>query len=205
MTETVWSRNSAYVDHLRPGHYGASGRDGLVVRERVGLSLVQVLVAPADEARAALAFTVSFGLTVPGRARSSVGESLRLSWMGPGTWLALGAPGLHRKLAQAIGHLAALVDQSDGRGVLRLSGPQVREVLAKGIQIDLHPRGFRAGDTALTTLAHGAAQLWQVDDEPTFDLITPRAVSGDIWHWLSHAGAEFGIKVEEPLDGFRRG
>lgn len=205
MAEPVWQMRSAFEGRLKPGHYGSPKGRGLVVRERTGLSLIQVLSAPGDAARVAQLFVDGFGITAPEMPKSIVGSDLRLSWMGPGNWLALGAPGLQDAIANALGSSAALIDQSHARGVLRLGGADVRSVLAKGFQIDLHPRVFGVGDTALTTLAHGAAQLWQVDDAPSFDLVAARSVSGDIWHWLKHAGAEFGVVVGEPLDGFARG
>jgi methylglutamate dehydrogenase subunit D len=31
--------------------------------------------------------------------------------------------------------------------VLRITSPRVRDALAKGVAIDLHPRAFRPGDT----------------------------------------------------------
>ena len=52
--------------------------------------------------------------------------------------------------------------------LLELRGPRVRDVLAKGVSIDLHPRAFRTGDVAVTTASHLAVHLWQVADEPVY-------------------------------------
>jgi sarcosine oxidase subunit gamma len=36
-----------------------------------------------------------------------------------------------------------VIDQSDARVMLEISGRNVREMLAKGIALDLHPSAFR--------------------------------------------------------------
>jgi sarcosine oxidase subunit gamma len=92
------------------------------------------------------------------------------------------------------------VDVSDQRIVMRISGPMTRAVLAKGVTIDVHPRVFAPGDTAITSLAHITTQLWQVDDGPTFDLVAPRSTARDMFHWLTVSAAEFGLDiVSDPL------
>ena len=58
--------------------------------------------------------------------------------------------------------------------------------------IDLHPRAFRAGDAAVTTVAHIGAQIWQVDETPTYELIVSRSFAAGFWEWLTDAAAEFG-------------
>ena len=51
----------------------------------------------------------------------------------------LGSRPVSPRGARALG-VAAVSDQSDARLVLRVSGPRVRDVLAKGVPVDLHPR-----------------------------------------------------------------
>jgi sarcosine oxidase subunit gamma len=91
--------------------------------------------------------------------------------------------------------LASLSDQSDARAVLRLSGPKLRETLAKGCAVDLHARAFRPGDTAITAIAHIGVQLWQVDEGPTFDILVARSMAGSFWRWFSASAAEFGLEL----------
>ncbi len=54
-------------------------------------------------------------------------------------------------------------DQSDARLVLHLSGPRVRDVLAKGVPIDLHPKVFKPGDVATTLIAYIGVQIDMLD------------------------------------------
>ena len=82
--------------------------------------------------------------------------------------------------------------------MLELSGPRVRDVLAKGVPLDLHPVRFRDGDVALTAVAHVAVHLRQVSDAPAYRLSVPRSYFGAFWHWLASSAAEFGCEVAAP-------
>ncbi len=55
-------------------------------------------------------------------------------------------------------------NQSDARAALRLSGPHVRDMLAKGCMIDLHPSVFPPGAAAMTSIAHIGVHLWRLDN-----------------------------------------
>jgi sarcosine oxidase subunit gamma len=93
--------------------------------------------------------------------------------------------------------LFAVANQSDGRAVLFLSGHRVRDVLAKGCPIDLHPRAFPPGRAVSTTIAHVGVQLWLCEDGETFTLVAMRSYAASVWSWLLASGAEFGIAVRE--------
>lgn len=86
-----------------------------------------------------------------------------------------------------------MTDQSDGRTILRIGGPRVRDALAKGIHIDLDPSAFKPGDTAITAVAYINVHFWQVDDRPTYDVAMFRSFSVAFWDWLSGAAAEYGL------------
>ena len=90
---------------------------------------------------------------------------------------------------------ASVSDQSDGRAVVRLAGPRVRDVLAKGLPIDLHPTVFGAGSAATSVIALMGVTLWQVDDAPTYDIAVFRSLAGSFWKWLTDSAAEFGYEV----------
>jgi sarcosine oxidase subunit gamma len=77
-----------------------------------------------------------------------------------------------------------------------LSGPHARDVLAKGLPIDLDPRAFPLGSAATSAIAHMGVQLWQLDDTRSYDLAIFRSVSQSFWSWLSASAAEFGYVVE---------
>ena len=116
----------------------------MVIAERRGLALAQVLARPRQEE----AVTARLGFDpAPGRASETpTGTAL---WLAPGTWMVVAQDvedgGLYPRLREELGDLAAVVDQSHGRAVLRLAGPRARDVLAKGCRLDLHPRVFKPG------------------------------------------------------------
>jgi sarcosine oxidase subunit gamma len=86
--------------------------------------------------------------------------------------------------------------------VLRLSGRNIRDALAKGCLIDLHPRAFRPGDVALTSIAHISVQLWVVD-EATFELAVPRSMAMSFWSWLRASAAPYGVEVAATASDLR--
>jgi methylglutamate dehydrogenase subunit D len=166
-----WLRQSAWVGLLPAGRTGrAVGPPGVTVSPRDHLGLATVM------------------------ARN--GGALSLVWAGPEQWLAVSHDrSIARRLADDLAGLASVADQSDGRAVLRIGGPRARAALAKGCPLDLHPRAFGPGDTAVTAIAHVGVQLWQLDDAPTYELAVPRSMAKSFWTWLSASAAEFGLAV----------
>jgi methylglutamate dehydrogenase subunit D len=140
-----------------------------------------------------------FGLQPAHVPRRVIAGSTAFVWAGPGQWLALseGATGaeFERRLRAALHGLASISDQSDGRTIVSVGGARARDALAKGVPIDLHPRAFRPGDAAVTTIANIEAHLWQVDDKPTYEFIVPRSFAAAFWEWLIDAAAEFGVAI----------
>ncbi len=183
---------------LLPQRIGrADGPAGVTVHERGDLSLGLITARRGMRTTCIDSLRASYDLDAPMTARIVHGRTLSLAWAGPETWLAIGSarPDIETELKAVVGQAASIVDMSDQRVVMRISGPMTRTVLAKGVTIDLHPRVFKPGDTAITPLAHITTQLWQVDDTPTFDLVSPHATARDMFHWLTVSAAEFGLDV----------
>jgi len=172
----------------------------LRLSERRNLSAIQVLSFRGKHDAAAAAIGKALGIecaTGPGLCSSDA--NIQISWNGPNSWMVVGdddaagrAPGaLLKTLQQAVGDLAAVVDQSHGRCALRLSGTRARQVMAKNTAIDLHPRAFAAGRCALTSVAHMNATIVQVDDTPTYDLFVIRSQARSFAHAIEHSCREF--------------
>lgn len=134
------------------------------------------------------------------------GIEVLLIGSGPGEWLALGPAGEQRVLLDLLkgvgdraGELVTVVDQTHGRALVRLTGAQAAELLAKECAIDL---AARADGSALRTGVAGLATDVVRDDRagvPSYLLHCERSSGAYLYDVLSDAGAEFGI---EP-DGFR--
>ena len=173
----------------------------VIIAQRKGFGLVIVMVRHGRKDEFVQAMREGFGLELPDRPRRVTAGDLALVWAGPGQWLAVGegefADDIEGRLAARLSGLAAVADQSDGRMVLRLAGPRLREALAKGCPVDLHPRAFAPGDTALTAIAYMGVHLWQLDPAPTFEIAVSRSYAESFWRWLTASAAEFGYEVRE--------
>jgi sarcosine oxidase subunit gamma len=191
---------SALDGAIAPGRHGRRAGDAGVIATEVadaGLAVVTArkgrLAALADATRGA------FGVELAHTPRRVVGRDIAFIWSGPEQWLAHMEPapaaGMEAVLAEPLAGLASIVDQSHGRTVLRVTGPRVRDALAKGLPIDLHPRAFKPGDTAVTSVAHIGVHLWQTDDRPTYEIAVARGFAVSFWHWLEASAAEYGLEL----------
>jgi methylglutamate dehydrogenase subunit D len=181
------------------GRHGAPGEAGVVLAVREGLALAAVAARRGREADLADAVERALGLRPPDGPKAVAGGGAVWIGVGPGQWLVAveeDTADFVSALTGRLAGLAAVTDQSDGRVVLRVSGPRARDALAKGFSIDLHPRAFRPGDAAATQAAHVGAQIWQVDDAPTYDIAVARSYAASFWSWLTASAAEFGYTVE---------
>jgi len=188
---------SALAGLAIPGRYGKAGEPGILITERLGLGLATVAARKGAPVRAAV--KASYGMQLPDDSAIVQGPEVSFVGYGPGQWLAvsetLAGETLARDLAQRLKGLASISDQSGGRTVLRVKGPRTRDVLAKGLPIDLHPGVFFPGSAATSTISLMGVQLWQVDDAPTYDIALFRSVSASFWRWLTASAAEFGYEV----------
>jgi methylglutamate dehydrogenase subunit D len=184
-----------------PGRYGRAGASGLVIEERADIAFASVAAKHGKRFTLVNAVNTAFGVVLPDRARRVTRGAVTFAGTAPDQWIASAegpdATGFAAKLRSRLGPFAAVADQSDSRLVLRLSGPRVRDVLAKGVPIDLHPNAFKPGDVAFTLVAYIGVQLDMLDDR-TFQLTAPRSTAGSFWSWLTAAVAEFGYEVRPP-------
>jgi methylglutamate dehydrogenase subunit D len=187
-----------------PGRYGRSdGAAGLVVQERTGMAIALVTVRSGEHGALAGVVQARHGIALPAIGKRIAGAGLTLAGTGPGQWLAemsvVPLEGIEHALRSALGEHATIVEQSHARIVLRLTGPRVRDVLAAGVPLDLHPRAFAPGDFAQTIAAHIGVQLWQLTADPIYELAVPRSLMGSFWGWLEHAAFRHGLEVRQPL------
>jgi len=194
MLELQLRRRSPLRDDLL-SRGSRDGKAGITITELAGLSLALITTRRAMRDACIDKLRTSYELAAPSTAKIVKGNRLSLSWAGPESWLAIAEdwPNLEPDLMAALGNAASVVDLSDAHVILRIKGATAAALLAKGLSIDLHPRVFKPGNTAITLLKHIVIQLWQVDESPNFDLRVPRATIHDVVHWLRSAGREFGL------------
>ena len=191
---------SALDGVVAAGRYGRrTGDPGVIVSEVRGVGLATVTARKGRRGALVDAARAAFGVELPGAPRRVEGREMAFIWAGPDQWLACRYPaparGMEAALAEPFAGLASIVEQSHGRTILRVTGPRVRDALAKGLAIDLHPREFSTGYTAVTAVAHIGVHLWQTDDGPTFEVAVPRGFALSFWHWLEASSAEYGLEL----------
>src|SRR5262249_35582268 len=117
-------------------------------------------------------------------------------WIGPGRWFVVepGRSALADELEKAAGGSAAITDLSHSRTALRVGGPRVRDVIAQGCAVDLHPRTAQAGAGFVTAVARHSAVLHLVD-ATTMDVYVYRSFGQDLAEWLLEAAAPYGYEI----------
>ena len=199
MVEMALADVSPWAGLWRRGRFGRTGPEPGVVIAEPPRSAAATLLARKGQEGAVLAAAAAWGVELPTRPAWAMGGPILFVWTGPGQWLVRGLASFSDLEADLAGFAASavLINQSHGRAVVSVGGPNARDVLAKGFEIDLHPRAFQPGDAAVTVAAGISAILWQLDDRPTYEIAVPRSMAGSLWHWLSASAAEFGYQVGE--------
>ena len=121
----------------------------------------------------------------------------RAVWLGPDEWLLTSTTETPEELESRV--RAAVVplggsatDVSAQRIGLRLTGARVRDVLAKGCSIDLHPRVFGRGSSAQTMLGQAGVVLLALSDAADDVVVLVRSsFAGYLADWLLDAALEF--------------
>ncbi len=185
---------SAIADQFIPGRYGVAGNPGVTISEVRDRTLVHLAADPAiaDSVKS------TTGLDLPTHAGGvGVGDGQRLCWLGPDQWLLKTAPAPFGEWEQRLAEEApagAYNDVTHGRTTLRLSGVNVRDILAKGCPLDLHPAAFSSGQCAQSLLGH-LNVLLDCIAEDVFEVTVTRSYGADLFEWLREAAAEYGFEI----------
>ncbi len=176
-------------------HWSPPATKGLAVEPRENLTMANLGAFKGKADALAEAIRTAYGVDLPRRPGRAEGQGIAFVWAGPDQWLAIAERTNNRdlevELKKTVPSLASIVDISDGRVVVRISGPRARDVLTKGVPVDLDPRAFKPGDAAITHASHIGVVLWQLDTAPTYELAMFRSYVDSFAHWLSDSAAEF--------------
>ncbi len=203
MADTKVTRRASLHEVYQIGSYGEieHGKPGLTISERVDLSLVQV-AAWKDTANLVISvLEKALGIKMDTDAcRASHANDLYSLWLGPDRWVLTEKE--HRDLYALIRNalsddMAAITDQSHSRCVLRITGPRVRNLLAKGTTLDLDPVKFIKDDVRTSNLFHMNASIHCLEDD-CFDVYVARSFGQSFFEVICHAAMEYGYQVVEP-------
>lgn len=169
----------------------------IISRDNLVLASIAAGKGRLDDVRTIIRDT--YGVDLPTKPERVEGNNIAFVWAGPDQWLAVAERGgdggfgrdLEAELKPLLNGKAAVVDQSDGRAVIRISGVKAREVLAKGLPIDLHPSAFPTNGVAITHASHIGIVIWQIDETPTYEIAMFRSFADSFAHWLYDSTAEF--------------
>lgn len=196
--------------HLGLDSRAQDARDeaGVVMSEQPYRGIVGIRAKPGDAAvMAALEATIGFALPQTPNTTAASAGALAL-WLGPDEWWIVtpgpepeSGPAMATTLRTALaGRQGAVTDVSESRTCVRISGPRARDLLCKGMPLDLHPRTFPVGGCAQSHLAKAGVLLHLVADkgspeDPTFELYVLRSFAEYLWLWLEDAAREYGLAI----------
>lgn len=200
MADLSLSPRSALAPFLHSGHHGAAGKTGVTLREVSGCAIAELTAFKGQKEALATVIVTSFGVALPVANKTATKDGVTFVSIGPGKWLVTGEDSaghdLIARLEKAAGSLAAIVDQSDARALVEISGDKARAALAKGVMIDLDPVAFSTGDAAVSFAVQFWITIWQISDTPTYRVAVFRSMGRDLLHWLESSAAEFGFRVD---------
>ncbi|HEY1889092.1 MAG TPA: sarcosine oxidase subunit gamma family protein [Steroidobacteraceae bacterium] len=176
-----------------------SGR-GVIGREIEGLGIARIAAGRGQAARVSQLVRGQFGLEPPNAPRRASHGDFAIAGVSPCGWLATrdhAGNELAPSLQSLLGGCASVVDQSDAYGILRLTGPKVRETLAKMIPLDIHPRSFQVSAVAQTVCGYVNVMLWRLEDtaqgDPVFETWVGRSLAVSLHQAIAHGATEFGF------------
>ena len=169
--------------------------DGVQITPHPFVAMADVRLDPAGPAAAAVA--EHLGVALPTAPSTYVeGATATAIWLGPDEWLVTSPfrspEELETGLAEAIGADGTVVDVSAQRTIVALRGAHVRDLLAGGCAIDLHPRVFRRGAAVQTLLGLAGVVLMALDDTGThYRVLVRSSFAGHLIAWLLDAATEY--------------
>ncbi len=129
-----------------------------------------------------------FGLGLPQARRMIQAGGTMIIWAGPEQWLVMqplsGNGDASAQLAKTFNGLASVVDVSDSRRIFRLEVSRPSEALVRNMGLDFADNVFRAGDVAITQVAHLGVMVWRLPDGRGYDFACARTYSRDFLDWL---------------------
>jgi sarcosine oxidase subunit gamma len=141
------------------------------------------------------------GADLPVEANTvSAADDLRIIWLAPNEWWVVAPDARRAELVERLrqsfaGQHTAVIDVSESRTVITIAGPAARDVLARGISLDLHPRAFGPGQCAQTGMAKANVVLHQTDSQPSYEIYILKSFADYLWKWIGLVSEDFGMAI----------
>jgi sarcosine oxidase subunit gamma len=196
----------AYQRRSALSHFGLAARAGqgghatagVVLGESAHRTIINIRGDSNDPAFTGAVKTIT-GVDLPVKA-NTVNQSgdTSILWLGPNEWWVVSLPDRSDALVPALrqafqGQHTAVIDVSESRTVITVTGAKARDLLARGISLDLHPRVFGPGQCAQTGMAKANVVLHQLDDKPSYDIYVLKSFSDYLFRWSEQIAKDFGL------------
>lgn len=191
---------SALGGHITTGHHGAgTGAAGVVLREIAGRDLLQIGAWPETVTSVAQELGAAIGAEAPAPRGPAVMSGARTAFfVGPDKiWVtAPFADGLSAKLGKLWPSAKAVVTElGHSRTVLRISGTNARDLIARFLAIDTDPALFPAGRVNSAGLHGLGVTLHHVSDD-SYDLYLPRTFALSLVEGIVEVAEQWGVEVK---------
>jgi heterotetrameric sarcosine oxidase gamma subunit len=199
MAESI--RRSALVGLLEIDTFGVNAQEPAVtLAERRPAALLRLFAAVDDGDFESVVHSMT-ALPPPRTPNTAIaGDDRALLWLAPGQWLLVcdeerSAFSEAELQAAFNGTAGTVVDVSHAYAGLAISGERARDVLAKGISVDLDATAFATGACAQTLLTDMNVVLYAREAQ-ALDLYVGRSYAVSLWEWLRASAAEFSYRSE---------
>lgn len=188
---------SALASHYRTGPAGDIGAagPGVTLREIRDAGLWQISGWPETMESVGKGLAAVVGAeTAPSPLRSVVGPKGTLIRAQPFVWWLVRAGEATGQQAMEIdAEQGTAIDLSHSRTVVRIEGPRARDLLNRGVPIDLRPSFFPEGAFAGSAIHQVGVYLHHRDGG--YDLYIPRGFAVTLWEFLTETAAQWGYEV----------
>jgi len=135
-------------------------------------------------------------IELPSTGQTMFSKQNMTLWSAPGEWIVAVPSGSELVEAERLTKsfadiLHAVTIMSDSRVILKLKGPLIRQLLAKGSAVDFHPSVFTFGCCITTKFAQIPVMITQTSEDTDFFLFTDSSYACYLSEWLIDAAAEF--------------
>ena len=197
----AYQRRSALAHFGLNAPQSAGGSTGITVGEIAHRAIINIRGNAGDPAFV-VAVKSATGADLPLAANTVItAGDVRILWLGPDEWWIVASDARRAGLIEGLrsafaGQHTNVTDVSESRTVISMTGPAAREVLARGISLDLHPRAFGPGQCAQTSLSRTNVLLHQTEEAPSYEIYVLKSFSDYLWRWIGLIAEDFGLAVK---------
>lgn len=182
---------SALQGRLAPCKSDMSGAAGVRISEIPPSTLIQFAAWPDALSQSGAEAARAAGLdTAPGPRRAATGSNGTLLRVEPLKWWFVGDQASFSKPAAGI---STVLDLSQSRTRMHLSGPQATRLLNHVLPLDLSNAAFPEGSVASTAFHHVGVTLWR--DAHDFSLFLPRSFAASLCEILIETARQYGLEI----------